>query len=59
MISVIIPVLNEQAALPKTLDSLFRQRVECEVIVVDGGSSDATLVVAAAYPGVKQYLHSV
>jgi len=46
-ISVIIPALNEAAALPAALESLRRQRSH-EVIVVDGGSSDATRELAAA-----------
>src|SRR5262249_46317918 len=46
-ISVIIPALNEAAALPATLASLKLQRPH-EVIVVDGGSSDATRELAAA-----------
>src|SRR5947207_2074886 len=46
-ISVIIPALNEAAALPAALTSLRRQRPH-EVLVVDGGSSDATRDLAAA-----------
>jgi rSAM/selenodomain-associated transferase 2 len=52
MISVIIPVLNEERALPATLDTLFLQRADFEAIVVDGGSNDATLEVLASYPWV-------
>lgn len=48
MISVIIPALNEAKALPGTLDELFRQRGDFEVILVDGGSDDATLSIARA-----------
>ncbi len=43
MISVIIPVLNEERALPTTLQHVFSQAGEFEVIVVDGGSTDKTL----------------
>jgi rSAM/selenodomain-associated transferase 2 len=46
-ISVIIPALNEAAALPAALASLRCQRPH-EVIVVDGGSTDATPELAAA-----------
>lgn len=42
MISVVIPVLNEEKALPGTLDHLFRQSGDYEVLVVDGGSTDRT-----------------
>lgn len=45
-ISVIIPVLNEIENLPKTIESIQQMRCEqgqvCEVIVVDGGSTDGT-----------------
>jgi rSAM/selenodomain-associated transferase 2 len=46
-VSVIIPALNEAAALPETLRNLRDQRPH-EVIVVDGGSTDATRDLAAA-----------
>jgi rSAM/selenodomain-associated transferase 2 len=46
-ISVIIPALNEEAALPAALSSLRGQGAH-EVIVVDGGSTDATRTIAAA-----------
>ena len=42
MISVIIPTLNEERALPATLDAILDQPVDSEVIVVDGGSVDRT-----------------
>lgn len=53
MISIIIPALNEEKALPRTLDSVFSQRGAYEVIVVDGGSTDRTREIAAGRPGVK------
>lgn len=46
MISVIIPVYNEEQALPATLQQLDGQGVEHEVIVVDGGSEDRTCEIA-------------
>lgn len=42
MISVIIPVLNEEKALPATLQRLFSQSGDFEVLAIDGGSSDNT-----------------
>jgi glycosyltransferase involved in cell wall biosynthesis len=44
-IAVLIPALNEEAALPHVLADLPREVVE-EVVVVDNGSSDHTAVVA-------------
>lgn len=43
MISIIIPTLNEERAIPDTLDNVLSQSGEFEVIVVDGGSSDRTV----------------
>jgi rSAM/selenodomain-associated transferase 2 len=48
LISIIIPVLNEAAALPVCLQSLQPLRQQnCELIVVDGGSIDDSLAIAA------------
>lgn len=44
-IAVIIPVLNEQAALPALLPALMPLGFE-EIIMVDGGSRDQTVAVA-------------
>jgi glycosyltransferase involved in cell wall biosynthesis len=49
MISVIIPVLNAQASLPRCFDSLIGATVRGlvkEVVVADGGSGDDTLAIA-------------
>jgi rSAM/selenodomain-associated transferase 2 len=45
MISVIIPVFNEEKVLPETLRALLAQPGDYEVIVVDGGSTDCTTQV--------------
>jgi len=49
MISVVIPALNEERALPETLARLFSQAGDYEVIVVDGGSTDGTRGIAEGY----------
>jgi rSAM/selenodomain-associated transferase 2 len=49
MISVIIPVLNEEARIRKTLDNLAQMAGEFETIVVDGGSRDKTVDIARKY----------
>jgi len=53
MISVVIPAYNEERALPATLARVFAQTGECEIIVVDGGSTDRTRDIATAHPGVR------
>lgn len=47
-LSVVIPALNEAAALPRLLDDLRAQQgISLEVIVADGGSADGTPALAA------------
>jgi rSAM/selenodomain-associated transferase 2 len=49
-LSVIVPVLNEAAAIAALLDSLARQeKVAMEVILSDGGSTDGTPEAAARH----------
>lgn len=42
MVSIVIPAYNEEKALPNTLQALFSQPGDYEVIAVDGGSADCT-----------------
>lgn len=49
VISIIIPVLNEEKVLKETLASLPWDP-DLEIIIVDGGSADDTLAVAAGFP---------
>jgi glycosyltransferase involved in cell wall biosynthesis len=48
-LSLVIPAYNEQARLPYTLSEIeayvCSQQLDCEIIVVDNGSRDATSVV--------------
>ncbi|MGB5718491.1 MAG: TIGR04283 family arsenosugar biosynthesis glycosyltransferase [Gammaproteobacteria bacterium] len=55
MISVIIPVLNEEKALPATLQRLFLQSGDFEVLAIDGGSSDNTPALIKADDRIQQY----
>jgi rSAM/selenodomain-associated transferase 2 len=41
-VSVIIPVLNEIALLPQTIEILEKSKISSEIIAVDGGSEDGT-----------------
>lgn len=52
-ISIIIPCLNEEGYIEKTLDHVLGLPGNHEVIVVDGGSRDRTREIAAAFTGVK------
>jgi rSAM/selenodomain-associated transferase 2 len=48
MIGVVIPALDEEQLLPALLADLRRVVIPLDVVVVDGGSRDATARVAAA-----------
>ena len=52
-ISVIIPTLNAAARLPDALASLAGEGRDIEAVVVDGGSRDETVSIAAAYAGLR------
>jgi rSAM/selenodomain-associated transferase 2 len=47
-VSVIIPTLNEEAHIAATIDAARAAGVD-EVIVADGGSTDATMAIAEAH----------
>ena len=49
MISIIIPVLNEEKTIGKNLERLIKLRGQKEIIVVDGGSIDNTIEIADKY----------
>jgi len=53
LISIIIPVLNEERALPDTLTRVYQQNAENEIIVVDGGSTDNTISIVKSDPQIK------
>jgi glycosyltransferase involved in cell wall biosynthesis len=50
-LSVVLITLNEEANLPRTLDSVVPLVSDCrgEIIVVDSGSTDRTLEIARSY----------
>ncbi len=49
-LSIVVPVLNEAATLPALLDRLERVGACAEVVVVDGGSTDASAAVVTDHP---------
>jgi rSAM/selenodomain-associated transferase 2 len=51
-VAVVLPVLNEAVALPATLASLPAHAPD-DIVVVDGGSRDATRSIARTTPGVR------
>lgn len=50
MISIIIPVFNEEKGLADCLDKITSQASSYELIIVDGGSTDKTCQIATSYP---------
>ena len=56
LISVIMPVKNGSNYIAEALESIGRQRMDVEVIVVDDGSTDDTAMIASAH-GAKVLRH--
>ena len=50
MISIVIPVLNEVSVIGPALETVLHQSGNYEVIVVDGGSNDATCDIVQDFP---------
>ena len=48
-VSVIIPTLNAERWLSQQLNTLLSQTVEAEILVIDSGSTDQTVSIAASY----------
>ena len=55
-IAVVMPTLNAAGRLREALASLAAQQVEFEAILIDGGSRDETIAIAAAQPGLRVVL---
>lgn len=52
-LSIVVPVLDEARHLPALLAGLARGCPDVEVVVVDGGSGDGSVEIAARAPGVQ------
>lgn len=57
MISIIIPTLNEEKIIEKTLKSIIKHKGEYEIIISDGISRDKTIEIAKKYTD-KIVIHS-
>jgi rSAM/selenodomain-associated transferase 2 len=53
VLSIVIPVYNEEKVLPRTLSALLAEPGDHEIMVVDGGSHDTTLDIARSEPRVR------
>ncbi len=53
MISIIIPTLNEEAVIGKTISHVLEQKGNWEIIVSDGGSIDRTLKIVKSFQSIK------
>jgi glycosyltransferase involved in cell wall biosynthesis len=47
--SIVIPTYNSEKTIKKCLDSVFSQKRDCEVIIVDNASNDNTLEIVQGY----------
>ena len=53
-VSIIIPTYNRAQLLPRAINSVLRERLpDDEILVIDDGSSDETAAVAARYSSVR------
>ena len=63
LLSIVIPAHNEEHRLPQTLekiaDFLAVQPYEAEVLIVENGSHDDTLVIAQRYAEMYPNIHAL
>lgn len=48
-VTIIIPSYNQQEFLPMAIESALSQTEKCDVVVIDDGSTDNSLAIAAGY----------
>jgi glycosyltransferase involved in cell wall biosynthesis len=57
--SIILPTYNSELSLKTTLDSLLNQTYSnFEIVLMDGGSKDATITIAESYNDYRIKIHS-
>jgi glycosyltransferase involved in cell wall biosynthesis len=61
LISIIIPVYNGENYLSETLDSILKHtnQIQCEILVIDDGSSDSTSRICSSYGNKITYFRQV
>lgn len=58
-ISVIVPCYNVEKELPRCIDSLLRQTIPVDIILINDGSTDGTLKVAEEYASANSNVHII
>ncbi len=56
-ILIVVPCLNEEAALPALLDRLIGENPAATIVVADGGSHDASRMIAADFAERSRTVH--
>lgn len=56
-VTVVIPAFNEEGGIQATLGALTVELPNCEIIVVDDGSTDGTAAAVREFPGVVLLQH--
>jgi hypothetical protein len=49
LISIVIPCYNAERTIARTIESALSQDIECETIVIDDGSTDASPAIIASF----------
>jgi glycosyltransferase involved in cell wall biosynthesis len=49
-VSVVLPVMNEEAVVGGAIDALLAETELCQILVIDGGSRDRTAEIVASRP---------
>ena len=48
-VCAVIPVLNEEKFISRCIDSLLKQTMPVDILVMEGGSTDSTLDILKSY----------